>query len=68
MASEIGAQDEAILRELKEAHRLYSERLEGLSQSSYLSADDQIEEVRLKKLKLKVKDQMAGNRTGYRFN
>jgi hypothetical protein len=57
------AEDEALLRQLREEHRRYSEKLEGLSQSPYLSADDQIEEVRLKKLKLRVKDEMVGHRT-----
>ncbi len=56
MQPETGAQDEEILRQLQEEHRRYSEKLEGLSHSSYLSAEEQIEEVRLKKLKLRVKD------------
>ena len=59
MQSETGSKDEAILRQLQEEHRRYSERLEGFSQTSYLSADEQIEEVRLKKLKLRVKDEMG---------
>lgn len=62
-----GMQNEAMLRSLQEEHRRYSEKLEGLSQSSYLSADEQMEEVRLKKLKLRVKDEMFGNRS-YQFN
>jgi uncharacterized protein YdcH (DUF465 family) len=61
-------QDEALLRKLQEEHRQYSEKLEGLSQSPYLSAEDQIEEVRLKKLKLRVKDEMVGHRVVYQFN
>jgi uncharacterized protein YdcH (DUF465 family) len=51
----------AILQQLQEEHRRYSERLDGLLQSPYPSADEQMEETRLKKLKLRVKDQMAGN-------
>jgi uncharacterized protein YdcH (DUF465 family) len=68
MGVETGAQDEAILRQLQEEHRRYSERLEGLLQSSYLSAEEQMEEVRLKKLKLRVKDEMVGHRSSYQFN
>ena len=68
MNAETGAQDEAILRKLQEEHRRYSEQLEGLLQSSYLSAEEQMEEVRLKKLKLRVKDEMVGHRSSYQFN
>jgi uncharacterized protein YdcH (DUF465 family) len=68
MQPETGAQDEAIMRQLQEEHRRYSERLEGLLQSSYLSAEEQMEEVRLKKLKLRVKDEMVGHRSSYQFN
>ena len=63
-----GTQDEEALRQLQEEHRRYSEKLEGLSQNPYLSAEDQIEEVRLKKLKLRVKDQIVGHRSVYQFN
>ena len=68
MQPETGAQDEAILRQLQEEHRRYSEQLEGLLQNSYLSAEQQMEEVRLKKLKLRVKDEMFGHRSSYQFN
>jgi uncharacterized protein YdcH (DUF465 family) len=68
MDAETGAQDEAILRQLQEEHRRYSEQLEGLLQSSYLSAEEQMEEVRLKKLKLRVKDEIVGHRSSYQFN
>ena len=37
-------------------HRRYAQRLEELIQKPYLSADEQLEEVRLKKLKLHAKD------------
>ena len=47
---------------LQEEHRRYSEKLESLVSKPYLSADEQMEEVRLKKLKLQVKDRIAGNR------
>jgi len=62
-----GTQDNAALAQLIDEHRRYSEKLEGLTQTPYLSAEDHIEEVRLKKLKLRVKDEIAGNRP-YRFN
>jgi uncharacterized protein YdcH (DUF465 family) len=56
-----GAQNDEALRQLQEEHRRYSERLDGLSQSPYLSAEEQLEEIRLKKLKLRVKDEMVGH-------
>jgi hypothetical protein len=37
-------------------HRRYAQRLEELIQKPYLSSDEQLEEVRLKKLKLHAKD------------
>ncbi len=63
-----GRQDESALRLLQEEHRRYSEIVDGLSQAPYLSADEQIEEVRLKKLKLRVKDEMVGHRSVYQLN
>ena len=43
---------------LREEHARYSAQLEQLATKLYLSEPEQIEEVRLKKLKLRVKDQM----------
>lgn len=37
-------------------HSRYAQRLDELIQKPYLSADEQLEEVRLKKLKLHAKD------------
>jgi hypothetical protein len=51
--------------QLEAQHRHYSEQLEALIQKPYLSEEEQLEEVRLKKLKLRVKDQMAARRNGH---
>jgi len=45
-------------RKLLEEHSQYSQRLEALITKKYLSEDEKLEEVRLKKLKLRLKDQM----------
>ena len=45
-------------RRLAQEHSQYCQRLEGLLQKRYLSEDEKVEEVRLKKLKLRIKDQM----------
>lgn len=37
-------------------HHRYAQRLEALLEKPYLTADEQLEEVRLKKLKLHAKD------------
>jgi hypothetical protein len=44
------------LDRLHDEHRRYAQRLEELLQKPYLSEDEQLEEVRLKKLKLHAKD------------
>jgi hypothetical protein len=46
------------LSRLQEEHRRYSQQLESLSSKPYLSEDEKLEAVRLKKLKLRIKDQM----------
>lgn len=45
-------------RELATRHSDYDRRLEQLEAMTHLSDDEQMEEVRLKKLKLHLKDQM----------
>ena len=45
-------------RRLAQEHTQYSQRLNLLIAKRYLSDDEKLEEVRLKKLKLRVKDQM----------
>ena len=45
-------------RRLVTEHSQYSQRLDSLIQKRFLSEDEKIEEVRLKKLKLRLKDKM----------
>lgn len=58
-----GQPDSEAIRRLEEEHRHYSERLDTLLQKTWLSEDEQLEEVRLKKLKLRIKDQLTLVRT-----
>jgi hypothetical protein len=44
------------INRLHAEHTHYAQRLEELLQKPYLSAEEQLEEVRLKKLKLHAKD------------
>jgi hypothetical protein len=46
----------AELDRLHSEHGRYAQRLDELLQKPYLTADEQLEEVRLKKLKLHAKD------------
>jgi uncharacterized protein YdcH (DUF465 family) len=43
---------------LREEHARYALQLDQLATKTYLSEQEKLEEVRLKKLKLRVKDQM----------
>ena len=45
-------------RKLATEHSQYAQRLEALANKPYLSEEEKLEEVRLKKLKLRLKDQM----------
>jgi hypothetical protein len=45
-------------RRLASEHTQYSQRLDSLIQKRFLTEEEKLEEVRLKKLKLRVKDQM----------
>jgi uncharacterized protein YdcH (DUF465 family) len=45
-------------RRLCQEHQQYSQRLDSLINKPYLSEDEKVEEVRLKKLKLRLKDEM----------
>jgi len=53
-------------RRLAQEHTQYSKRLDSLTQKRYLSEDEKLEEVRLKKLKLRLKDQMQSIERQYR--
>ena len=46
----------AEINRLQAEHRHYAQRLEELLQKPYLSTEEQIEEIKLKKLKLHAKD------------
>ncbi len=50
------------IRRLEQEHHNYAEMLESLLHKPYLSEDDKIEEIRLKKLKLRLKDEMTRKR------
>jgi hypothetical protein len=53
-------------RRLAQEHLQYSQRLDVLTQKRYLNEDEKLEEVRLKKLKLRLKDQMEQIERQYR--
>ena len=49
---------DAEYQRLAEKHQQYEAELKKLSQSPYLNSEDLIEEIKLKKMKLHVKDEM----------
>lgn len=53
-------------RKLAQEHSQYAQRLDSLTQKRYLTEDEKLEEVRLKKLKLRLKDQMELIERAYR--
>ena len=55
---DIIVQTDAEYQRLSEKHRQYETELLNISQSPYHNAEDLIEEIKLKKLKLLVKDEM----------
>ena len=55
-------------RRLADEHSQYAQRLDPLIQKKYLSEEEKMEEVRLKKLKLHLKDQMESLEQRFRTN
>ncbi len=55
-----------VLQKLAMEHSQYSQRLEQLTEKRFLTDDEKLEEIRLKKLKLRLKDQMEGIERQYR--
>ena len=54
-------------RRLAQEHMQYAQRLDSLTQKRFLTDDEKLEEVRLKKLKLRLKDQMEHIERQYRL-
>jgi uncharacterized protein YdcH (DUF465 family) len=54
-------------RRLAQEHMQYAQRLDSLTQKRYLTEDEKLEEVRLKKLKLRLKDQMENIQRQFRL-
>ena len=54
-------------RKLAQEHTQYAQRLESLTLKRYLTEDEKLEEVRLEKLKLRLKDQMQSIERQFRM-
>jgi uncharacterized protein YdcH (DUF465 family) len=54
-------------RRLANEHSSYSQKLDDLIHKRYLSEEEKLEEVRLKKLKLRLKDEMERIERQYRI-
>jgi len=52
------AREDVTYRRLARKHEEYEQRLADLQVRKFLTEDEQVEEVNLKKLKLRIKDQM----------
>ena len=57
-AGERVSREDPGFRRLQQKHREYDRRLQELQSQRYLSDEQKLEEVRLKKMKLALKDQM----------
>ena len=55
-------------RRLASEHSQYAQQLDSLTNKKYLSEEEKVEEVRLKKLKLHLKDQMESLEQKFRTN
>jgi len=53
-------------RRLSQEHGQYAQRLDTLINKRYLNEEEKVEEVRLKKLKLRLKDEMERIEQDYR--
>ncbi len=56
---ESGGTQEISYETLLEQHREYERRLEELTNKPWLTPEEELEEKRIKKLKLRIKDQIA---------
>lgn len=61
----VASKDDLNLRRLTDKHREYEDRLADLQRRRFLSDEEQIEEATLKKLKLRIKDEIASIRRSH---